>query len=422
MFPDVEDHSLETAPEDARTVGYLRAEAYAVRDCFTRYSLQILAVTGAILVAIARFQGEMSLIGLMAIFPILLLFHVLIMGVHKYGTSNRLLGYELHLQRTAHYSKRDRCHELFKTVGWEEAMRAWRIIQPSLWNCIYEPSTPTGDHAGIPGSGTSNPKRSHERVRKAISKFMQLFYRWEKWILENWISIVVDPDWLKLWVYPLNIKQGITKQIESESLKGPESYFGYWFDQSKALERYRTDGIIYNAGGYLRTFSIIFLMALAMCLAVIGIAILQLWYFSFIADGYRLVGGFVLSVLLSIIFPFLATLVFVVWRNIRGRIQILEHGLQSIHSTAIIWEAIILAHLLTLSNLRFYDKGYEQKITMHGYTNSMALQAKQILDYVPNIHEWIDIARVELDKTIRQQADAESASQTLESGLVPQSP
>jgi hypothetical protein len=89
MLPEVDDHSLESAPEDARTVGYLRAEAYAVRDRFTRYSLQILAVTGAILVAIARFQGEMPLIGLMAIFPILLLFHVLIMGVHKYGTSNR---------------------------------------------------------------------------------------------------------------------------------------------------------------------------------------------------------------------------------------------------------------------------------------------------------------------------------------------
>ena len=400
MFGDIDDRSLESAAESARTVGYLRAEAYAVRDCFTRYSLQILAVTGAILVAIARFQEFVPVVGLMALFPILLLFHVLIMGVHKYGTSNRLLGYELHLERTAHYSKRDRCHELFKTVGWEEAMRAWRIIQPSLWNRIYEPSFATSD-------------------KRLLSQFMNLFYRGEKRILDNWISLVVDPDWLKLWVFPLKIKQEIIKRIEIESVKDARSYFGFWFDQSKALEKYREVGIIYNAGGYLRTFSIIFLTALAMCLSVIGVAVLQLWYFSFLAHGFWAVGSFTLSVILSAIFPFLATLVFVVWANIRSRIQILEAGVQSIHSTAIVWEATILAHLLALSDLRFFDKGYEHKTTMHGYTNSMALKAKQILDYVPNIHEWIDIARVELDRKIQQQAEAENT--TLESGLVPQS-
>ena len=401
MIGDADDRSFETfpesvgktAPESVDTVSYLRAEAYHVRDCFTRYSLQILAVTGAILVAIARFQEFVPVVGFMALFPIVLLFHVLIMGVHKYGTSNRLLGYELHLERTAHYSKRDRCHELFKTVGWEEAMRAWRIIQPSLWNRIYEPSIPTSDRSGTVASGMSNVQRSRDRVRKFLSKFLNLFYRGEKSILENWISIVVDPGWLKLWVYPLNIKQEIIEQIESQL--GPRSYFGFWFDQSKALEKYRNDGVIYNAGGYLRTFSIIFLLALVMCLCVIGIAVLQLWYFSFLSDGFWAAGSLVFSVILTGVFPFLATLIFVVWGNIRNRIQILEAGLQSIHSTAIVWEATILAHLLALSDLHFYDKGYEHRTTMHGYTNSMALQAKRILNYVPNIHEWIDIARVE---------------------------
>ena len=420
MFGDSDFHSLEGSPENARTLNYLREEAYQVRDCFTRYSLQILAVTGAILVAITRFQELVPLVGFMALFPILLLFHVLIMGVHKYGTSNRLLGYELHLQRTAHYSKRDRCHKLFKTVGWEEAMRAWRIIQPSLWNRIYEPSIPTNDRLDASGLDTTQAVHSPNNGRTFISRLLNIFYHGEQSILDKWIAKAVDPKWLKLWLYPVKIKHKLIKQIETKSTNNAGSYFGFWFDQSKALKKYGKDGIVYNAGGYLRTFSLIFLMALTICLCVMGIAVLQVWYYSILAHGIWAVGSFALSVILTCIFPLLVMLVFLVWGNIRSRIQILEAGLQSIHSTAIVWEATTLAHLLALSDLRFYDKEFQRKATMHGYTNAVTLRAKAILGYSANIHEWIDIARLELDGKIQQQ-DADDASQTIESRLVPQS-
>jgi hypothetical protein len=131
--------SQSTAKEDT-IINYLRHEAYAVRDCFTKYSIQILAVSGAILIPLAQFQKDLFYIGFLAFFPILLIMYVLMMGIHKYGTSNRLLGYELHLQRTAHFMSSDHCHAIMRQVGWEEAMRAWRVVQPTLWGRIYQPA------------------------------------------------------------------------------------------------------------------------------------------------------------------------------------------------------------------------------------------------------------------------------------------
>ena len=141
MFDDIEaDHDAELEEEK---ITFLRREAYAVRDCFTRYSVYILVASGALIVAIARFQEDGGVyIGLMGFFPTLLIFLSLTMGVHKFGTSNRILGFELHLQRMAHYPRHGTCHELMKTVGWEEAMRASRFVTPTLFAAIYWPRHP----------------------------------------------------------------------------------------------------------------------------------------------------------------------------------------------------------------------------------------------------------------------------------------
>src|SRR5277367_2707222 len=76
------DHSAED-----EIVKYLRTEAYQVRDCFTRFSIQVLAAVGALLTLIARFQLDAPYVGVAAFFLILLLSQVSGMGLHKYETS-----------------------------------------------------------------------------------------------------------------------------------------------------------------------------------------------------------------------------------------------------------------------------------------------------------------------------------------------
>ncbi len=112
----------------------LREEAYAVRDCFTRYSHQALVVSTTGLGLIAHAQIDTPYLGLLAVLPILLLFSVAGMGMNKYSTSNRLLGYELHLERTRRYSN---WPSQMTDLGWEEAMRAWRIVSATLFEHIY---------------------------------------------------------------------------------------------------------------------------------------------------------------------------------------------------------------------------------------------------------------------------------------------
>jgi hypothetical protein len=322
----------------------LRHEAYSVRDCFTRYSVHILAASGAIVVAVAKFQIDFYWLGLTAFFPVLMIFHVLAMGTHKYGTSNRLLGYELHIQRTAHYSKRDRCHDEMKKVGWEEAMRAWRVIQPTVWKNLYRyrPASIFGKHVGI-----------------------------------------------------IAVKSEICDKISTE-LKLPEGqrdkYYGFWFDQEMAFSEFQLAHLHYNPGSYLKTVIVMFYAALLMCLALPVIAVIQAWHAP---DNFQN------SILITAVVS--AGVLFSLGRaiNIFSRVQILESGLQSIHSHAILWEVIILAHLRVIAQLGFYDDDDAHVPSMHGYTRHIAEQAISIAQSIPNIHKWIDDARLELDSKIR---------------------
>jgi hypothetical protein len=213
-----EGPEVPESPDD-RILKYLRSEAYAVRDCYTRYSVQVLAAAAAITVAIARFMLDVHYIGLLGLFTVVLLLLVFSMGVHKFGTSNRLLGYELHLQRTAHFYPPDKCQKLVETVGWEEAMRAWRVVQPTLFAKIYRPSD---------------------------SLFRRLLF------------VTTRPSFIN----------EVKEEIEGDP-------FGrFWFDQKKAFEDIK--GVNYNPGGYLKTTISVFIVSILICLSLpVGEAILS---------------------------------------------------------------------------------------------------------------------------------------------------
>jgi hypothetical protein len=334
-------------------IRYLRQEAYAVRDCFTRYSVQTTIATGGALIAIAKFQTEIPYLGLMALFPMILVFHIASMGIHKYGTSNRLLGYELHLHRTEHDVYADPCHEIMKTVGWEEAMRAWRSIEPNLWEEIYSP----------------------------IGSF-------------------------KKRLYPIRINDAVKAKIEARLGAGTD-ISGYWFDQKETSNRAR---VHYSAGGYLRTILIVFTFILMMCLLLMFVAICQLWIlYGLGADAgkHNFVPGnrpiFLWSNWLATLIGILALVLTALrWRNIYSRIRILESGLWSIHSCGILWEAVVLAHLMALQELHYFDPYYGTGRTMHGYSRIVAERSKEIAAEAIDIHAWITNARNRLSVHVQE--------------------
>jgi hypothetical protein len=86
--------------------------------------------------------------------------------------------------------------------------------------------------------------------------------------------------------------------------------------------------------------------------------------------------------------------------NIRSRIRVLEDGLSSIHSCAIVWEATILAHVSALQKLGFLEARDGMPRNMHGYTLYLAREAKEIADHYLNIHQWIRGKRLDLHKNL----------------------
>jgi len=128
----------------------LRDEANFVKDCFTRFSFQSMALSAIVLGIIARYQPDHPCTALASILILILILTVARIGNYKYSTANRNFGYQLHLERTKSYEKiADKYNSSKKSdklywsdemryVGWEEAMRSWRIVQSTIFSHMYK--------------------------------------------------------------------------------------------------------------------------------------------------------------------------------------------------------------------------------------------------------------------------------------------
>ncbi|MCK4408451.1 MAG: hypothetical protein KAW67_00090 [Candidatus Eisenbacteria sp.] len=127
-------------PELAELVRSLRSESDALKECFTKYSFQAIAMSVAILGIVVRFvwaNPATALISIAAGFIILMTRRI---GTYKYAAANRLTAYELHLYRTRNtppHLRGRRWKPYMRYIGWEEAMRAWRLVHATLFEEVY---------------------------------------------------------------------------------------------------------------------------------------------------------------------------------------------------------------------------------------------------------------------------------------------
>jgi len=106
-----------------------------------------MSIAAAMALGVVKFQtdghgeqktDQMWELGVLCVLPALLLIAVAHMGLHKYGSSNRLLAFKLYLGRMKHYSGKNFFHTDMNEIGWEEAMRAWRVVNSTLMSRIYK--------------------------------------------------------------------------------------------------------------------------------------------------------------------------------------------------------------------------------------------------------------------------------------------
>ncbi len=313
---DLEAPSLST--DERELIRRLRDEATDVKDCFTRFSFQALVFSSVVLGAIAKLQPEEPVMGLAALPVIVLLLAVSRIGTYKYATANRHFAYELHLHRTLRSQDAERgWQSRMRTIGWEEAMRAWRVVQATAFDHLF----------------------------------------WTKPLIPNWLKRI----------------HRIERKRKAETEK---KYF--WFEPDQLINQQAS----YHAGSYLKTMHTV-LHSLVLASLIPPIVTMVQVYPDFATKPWQVA---------LVLTGFVAIVIFVVLRmwKIATRRKMLEGGFLSIHSCAVMWEAVVLAHYRAL------EKDAEaQSVSRHphqDYTRHLSEQAISLRKNIYNIHDWVRAA------------------------------
>lgn len=290
---------------EAELVKLLRDEASQVKNCFTQYSFQALAFSTVALGVIINYQREHPPIALASILIIVLVLAVGRIGVHKYATANRNYGYQLHLERTARINApvAGGWSHAMRRLGWEESMRAWRVVQATAFEALYT--------TGRWRPNVLRPEHQHRRDR--------------------------------------------------------------WFEPRSLL----VEGAAWHSGTYLGNMLTVLNFVAGFALIPLMILAYQSWHL-----GWAEFAGSVLVLLATTLGAAIR-----IQRTDARRI-ILEEGLLSIHSCAVMWQGVAMAHHKALRELGANSDG--KLLSYSGYTKSLSRQATEMSSRICEIHSWIE--------------------------------
>lgn len=278
----------------------LREEASTVKDCFTKFSFQALAISTAVIGFVATKQQEQPLVALVSVFVFMFMLVVIRIGTYKYGTANRNFGYELHLHSALTHKRVGVSTELIEAtrkISWEEAMRAWRVVQAGLFE--------------------------HLCPRRKI-----LHFRAKSWLDKHF------PD------------------FGNELAKGfmdPPSWF-----TPDALAR--ANGAEYYAGSYLERMMA--MLTLAACLSLTPMVVMLIQMIQQAPDKWPAAARIVAIVSGAIVLGICLFFLVVARRRNINRLKLLESGILSIHGCCILWHAVVIAHARAqkqVANSRAFD-------------------------------------------------------------------
>ena len=338
-----------TDPNEQKLIDQLRGEAGSVKSCFTNFSFTALALSGTILGLTFGAMGRVNEVIVLAPVPIILLLMIICrIGIFKYSSANRHNGYELHLGRIAQLKlnnsqKKKNPKRDIREIRWEEAFRAWRIVQTNVFKSIYK--TPDSTIiANIPVLNWVNHLwpflyKLTKKSKKLIDGYLCKIKYSEK--EERWFEKCNEYPWFMVNVLTLN-KKNSNKLTSS-----------------------------YHAGTYLKNILGILLLMQYLLLSPIVLLIVQKY-----SENHRFPMGW--SIALAVFF------ILILLRHIRinRRREILENELLSIHSCSIMWHAVVIAHYLALDKTNGNYEHYSE------YLTEIALDLASPKN-VFSIHKWI---------------------------------
>lgn len=351
---------------EQRLIERLRKEAVDVKDCFARYSLQAIAFVTPILGLVVTLQtnNKLPLIGLASIPIILLMLTICRIGIHKYTTANRLNGFELHLHRldSVPENMRSPWDAKARTMSWEEGMRAWRVVQTTMYETLYIPRRWLPHKLRCEES--KKPPMWYE-LHKLVGNAVCCMRRYLRILMDNLYAVITRAyDAYLVW----SKKKPPQK---AEVLKKKET--PKWYEPKTLI-----GGAVYYSGGYIRTL-------LKVLYAVIAFAYLCLVGAAVAAGrndppfNWWIVWG------IRIITVIIGCWGLIAMRRLQSFVISLEDGIFSIHSCAVMWHAVAVAHVQALQNV-FTRHG---RLGLKGYHEELGRLACDLAAKPLELHKWI---------------------------------
>ena len=409
---------------NSKQIDIARSEASSVKKCFTDQTHLTIMACAAILGVTFRFLDEgdpFPIATLVSTYVVVILcLNTAHVGCHKYNTSNRTNAFQMHLSRIFEYStwrKKPliRVGKEMRQIDWEEAMFAWRVVQPVIFKFFYDENTDNGKFKDRFSCDLflTNPlvilSSSIARVSFVPYAILVWISRWfiyfiKKLLKVEYLSSPRDTD-------PLKDIYGQFKELKNrKDLKFRVNSYP-WYDTNKLLnsKNYKKYNFEFKnsldlsefwPGKYLKK-----MISRLHIVAFAGIA-----YAALILFTYKTENSIEISISSDtniIIFDIgLISLIWFFWyfckefSNNAYRCRVLESGLLSIQSGAFVWRIVAIAHLLALKELRESKANEEQSsIPLYrGYTATLSRIA--VDDFRPRlwkIHEWLNEKELELE-------------------------
>lgn len=151
-----------------------------------------------------------------------------------------------------------------------------------------------------------------------------------------------------------------------------------WFQPKSTWEK-EVEGfkIQYHAGTYLRTMLNIIYLTLSISLLPMIVMIIQV-SIKYNSDTYTLL----------VSFPLAVSVIYVPYRIMRNnsKVEILEEGILSIYSCAIMWQAVVTAHYIALENAQ---RSTNEPFNSRAYHKNLSDEAVKLLKSIDKIDKYI---------------------------------
>ncbi len=348
MTESIKVNKLDLTPN----IDLLRAEAGAEKECFVRYSFQTFGISSLWLSGLFGLMGDYLLLGLSGVFISGICTTVSRLGLYKYATANRILGYELYIGRNNQLKRLDEEYDV-AILPWEIAMKAWRVVTPTIFESIYDTTKKQTFHWFL---FPSPEVLYHDHAKRILQSRKKA---------EDRISLNKEEE--------KDIDVGIWFLPHSLVAIGSRYFAGSYLNSMILIHS------IFSAAGILFAASVPLLLAM-----------FPEYYLTIVSKSLEVTIDQlrIFAALTTLVVGVFAIAIYRRFRFVRRRQSILESELLSIYGCSVLWHMVTVIHLRAEHEIE-KARCENKREPLDGYIRAVSHLAMEAIPYLPRIHTWL---------------------------------